>query len=523
MSELQDDKKTSKKNRTNVDCSKLKKIMFSIFLFIRYYVDIIIDKAFGYFYDSKKRMLGKCTNPIVLSSAVSLAKKIRKGELKSEQVVQAFIDRIKEVNPILNAMVDTRFNEALAEARRIDKEIEIGSILDTDFQEKPFLGVPFTTKESTAVKGLSWTFGLPKRRGKKASFDADYVALIKNAGAICLGVSNIPQLNLWQETSNPLYGITNNPYDTTRNVGGSSGGESSILAAGGTAISIGTDIGGSCRIPAYMCGMTFRTGKEEQTIVVAGVLARHSEDIASVLKVLVAENEPKLKLDEPVKVISIRVHYILDPRDPFVSPSRNEMKRTMANAVEYFSRISQVKPKQVEFEGTKYGGRLWKYWMSKESNADFKKDIMNREGQVNSILEILRYFAGGGDYTLATIFNFINGLLPMPNEDWAKKETEKLREQILETLKDDGVLLYPSAPWPASYHHTALLRPWNFNLFAIWNVLKFPVTQVPMGLVNGLPVGIQVVAAPYQDRLCIAVARELEREFGGYVPPFQTS
>lgn len=90
-------------------------------------------------------------------------------------------------------------------------------------------------------------------------------------------------------------------------------------------------------------------------------------------------------------------------------------------------------------------------------------------------------------------------------------------------LKDDGVLLYPSAPWPANYHHTALLRPWNFNLFAIWNVLKLPVTQVPMGLKNGLPVGIQVVAAPFQDHLCITVARELEKAFGGYVPPYQIS
>lgn len=88
-------------------------------------------------------------------------------------------------------------------------------------------------------------------------------------------------------------------------------------------------------------------------------------------------------------------------------------------------------------------------------------------------------------------------------------------------LGTNGVLLYPSAPWPASYHHTSYLRPWNFNLFCTWNVLKFPVTQVPLGLKNGLPVGIQVVAAPYQDRLCLAVAKELEKAFGGYVPPFK--
>lgn len=88
-------------------------------------------------------------------------------------------------------------------------------------------------------------------------------------------------------------------------------------------------------------------------------------------------------------------------------------------------------------------------------------------------------------------------------------------------LGTNSVLLYPSAPWPASYHNTAYLRPWNFNFWSIWNALKFPATQVPMGLKNGLPLGIQVVAAPYQDRLCLAVAKELEMAFGGYVPPFK--
>lgn len=124
---------------------------------------------------------------------------------------------------------------------------------------------------------MSWTFGLKKRQGKKASFDAECVESMKKAGAILLGVSNIPQLNLWQESSNPVYGLTKNPYNTTRNVGGSSGGESSILAACGSPIGIGkklllfgsckihynsllfsllgTDIGGSCRIPAFMCGV----------------------------------------------------------------------------------------------------------------------------------------------------------------------------------------------------------------------------------------------------------------------------
>ena len=90
-------------------------------------------------------------------------------------------------------------------------------------------------------------------------------------------------------------------------------------------------------------------------------------------------------------------------------------------------------------------------------------------------------------------------------------------------LGDNGVLLYPSDSFPASYHYTSIVRPFNISTFALWNALKFPVTQVPLGLNSaGLPVGLQVVSLPNRDRLCLAVARELEKTFGGYVPPFKT-
>lgn len=160
---------------------------------------------------------------------------------------------------------------------------------------------------------------------------------------------------------------------------------------------------------------------------------------------------------------------------------------------------------------------------------------------MNTFLEIIRFILRKSEYSLAVIFVLIDHLLPKQNEEWARSLTTELQKILtvknqykncfcktltLKIFKDklgkNGVLLYPSAPWPASYHYTAFLRPWNFNYFSIWNALKFPVTQVPLGLSSeGLPLGIQVVAAPYQDHLCIAVAKELEKAFGGYVPPFK--
>lgn len=226
--------------------------LLQIWIFLRHYIDLLIDKIFGFLYNSTRVHLPGTNDKIVLESATVLARKIRKGELKSEVVVRTFINRIKAVNCILNAVVDERFEDAIKEAKSVDHLIADGK---ADFDVQLFLGVPFTAKESTACNGMANTFGLVCRKGIKADVDAECVALMKKAGGILLGVTNIPSLNLWQEVFNPIYGVTNNPYNTTRNVGGSSGGEAAIGCAGGSPIGLGTDIGGSLRIPSFMCGV----------------------------------------------------------------------------------------------------------------------------------------------------------------------------------------------------------------------------------------------------------------------------
>ncbi|XP_019773808.1 fatty-acid amide hydrolase 2-A isoform X2 [Dendroctonus ponderosae] len=514
--------------------SKARYYIFKLFLCLRYYLDLLIDRLFGIYYDSKREYIPKVKNQLVLESATALARKIQRRELTSVQVVEAFIERIQQVNPIINAIVDNRFEDALSEARQIDQDIANGTIQEVDFQDKPFLGVPFTSKESTAAKGLSWTFGLKKRQGKKASFDAHCIESMKKSGAILLGVSNVPQLNLWQETSNPVFGLTRNPYNTTRNVGGSSGGEAAILAACGSPLGVGTDIGGSARIPAFMCGvfghkisnsivstkgLTYRTGEEEETMVCVGPLARHVDDLLPFIKLLAGSNADRLNLGLQVPVKKLKVYYVTNPKDPLMSPFREEMHSVLLKAVRHLEGLCLEKPQELVFEQLQHQYKLWKYWMSLEMK-NFRKDLNNREGDVNAVWEIIKHFLFGGDFTTATVFNLINGFLKPVNSVWAVEVTQSLKEAFLTKLDDNSVLLYPSAPFPASYHNAALLRPYNFDCFALWNTMKFPVTQVPMGLgKEGLPLGVQVVAAPDQDRLCLAVAKELEREFGGFVPP----
>lgn len=125
------------------------------------------------------------------------------------------------------------------EAKQIDERIANGQISDTEFAEKPFLGVPFTTKDSTSVKGKLHTLGLVSRETTKSKDDAECVLLIKQAGGIILATTNIPEVNKWQETRNNIVGQTNNPYDTRRTVGGSSGGEAALIASGASCFGLG--------------------------------------------------------------------------------------------------------------------------------------------------------------------------------------------------------------------------------------------------------------------------------------------
>lgn len=127
-------------------CKQIRAIALIMLAFIRYYIDLLIDTIFGLFYNSKVERVGKPRNKLVLESATTLARKIRKREVTCEEVVKAFIDRIHEVNYLLNAVVDERFDEAIEDAQNIDKDIASGKITEEDFNKKPFLGKNYNSR-----------------------------------------------------------------------------------------------------------------------------------------------------------------------------------------------------------------------------------------------------------------------------------------------------------------------------------------------------------------------------------------
>jgi fatty acid amide hydrolase 2 len=174
----------------------------------------------------KKQTIPTISDGLLKISATELAAKIRKREVSSEQVCTAYIKRIKEVNPFLNAIVEERFESALQDARNIDSYLRESLESEEELEKtRPLLGVPLTVKESCSLEGLSLCGGTLSRAGIKASTDSEVVAKLKASGAVALLVSNTPEICLSWESNNFITGRTNNPYDTTRTSSGSSGGE----------------------------------------------------------------------------------------------------------------------------------------------------------------------------------------------------------------------------------------------------------------------------------------------------------
>ena len=187
--------------------------------------------------------------PIYYSSVRALAQAIRNREVSSEEVVQACLDRIDRVNGALNAVVQIQHEAAVARAREADAALARGENWGA------LHGVPMTIKDSLDTAGVISTGGTKGREAFVPDRDATVVSRVRGAGAILLGKTNTPEFTLSFETSNLVYGLTNNPFDLERSPGGSSGGAAAIIAAGGSPFDIGSDYGGSIRLPSHFCGI----------------------------------------------------------------------------------------------------------------------------------------------------------------------------------------------------------------------------------------------------------------------------
>jgi fatty acid amide hydrolase 2 len=448
-------------------------------------------------------------------SATWLARAIREKRLTSRRVVEAHITRARTLNPTLNAIVADRFDAALAEADAADRTDPKG----------PLHGVPCTIKESFHVAGMPNTAGLVARKGTIAREDAPTVTRLRAAGAIPIGVTNTSELCMWMESKNQLYGLTRNPYDPTRTVGGSSGGEGAIVGAGASPFGLGSDIGGSIRMPAFFNGVfghkpsvglipnegqfPLAEGVAAE-LLTTGPLCRRAEDLPLLTSILAGK-----QIDPDARLDGMTVHVVEDNgRTPVSRDLRAAQLRAASALADRGARLRTTR-----IHSLRDSLDVWSAAMS--SGGQSYREML---GSPNVALELVKLIAGRSDFTLPSLGLAVLELAPKFLKSRVARAIalrSSLRTEIAE-LVGDGVLLYPPYTRTAPRHGSPLVPPRLFDWVytAVWNPLGFPVTQVPLGLDRrGLPLGVQVVGAHGADGRTIGVAIELERALGGWTCP----
>ncbi|EDW10603.1 fatty-acid amide hydrolase 2-B [Drosophila mojavensis] len=498
---------------------------------------------FRLIYGAKGKSMPPITDPILLESATSLARKIRNQELSSVQVLESFIRRIKEVNPLLNCVVDERYDEALKEAAAADALIKSGQYTKEELATlKPFLGVPISTKDCIAVKGMLHTAGLYSRREVRAADDSDAMGLMRKAGAIPFALTNVSEMCMWWESNNTVHGRTNNAYDTNRIVGGSSGGEGCVQSAAGSPFGLGSDIGGSIRMPAFFNGIFGHKpskfivsnkgqfpspfSEEQNSFLGLGPMSRFAEDLRPMLQIMAGERADLLRLDKPVELDKIKFFYQeSDGGGRMVSAVDKDLLLAMRRVADHLSKkFGAGQVKQVQLPQIRQSAAIWFANMRDDSGHGFSYQLGDLRYDINTYLELLKWLVGASKHTLIGLITAVMDNAQCQHGSSKYKhmvaKRDNLRATLQQLLGDNGVLIYPTHPTVAPYHNEPITRPINFSYTGIVNVLGFPATAVPLGLGSeGLPLGVQVIANFNEDRLCLAVAEELERAFGGWVRP----
>ena len=474
-------------------------------------------------------------------SALDLARAIRTGEASSRDVVEAHIARLRAVQPRINALAADRFEAARAEADAADRRVADA----TDVADLPLLlGVPCTIKESIALEGMPNCAGLLARRDHRADATAPAAGRLIAAGAIPLGVTNVSELTMWIEAQNFVYGRTSNAYDPSRVAGGSSGGEGAAVGSGGSPIGLGTDIGGSIRLPAFFNGVFGHKATawvvpnsghfppaegEVGRLLAVGPLARRAEDLMPVLRAIAGPDgsDPycrDVELGDPADVSLDGLDVVLSEGASWI-PVRRELREARERAAAALAGAG-ARVRHVPLRSMRRALELYLVALQAGATKGFR-ELLEEEVGAAGRLALHRVGWGAlrrrGPHTWPTVLllatESLFARMPERRARRARAAGRALAEEV-EAVIGDGVLLHPPHPRVAPRHGRTVGRPWVVTPTAVFNLLGLPVTQVPLGLnPAGLPIGVQVAAGRDRDHATIAVALELERAFGGWVPP----
>jgi fatty acid amide hydrolase len=497
-------------------------------------------------------------------SARAITALIANGELSSTEVVEHFITRLNDVNGKLNAVTADLAESARKAAADVDAARARGESLP------PLAGLPVTIKECFDLAGTASTFGLTTRRDEIESGDDPHVAAWRAAGAIPIAKTNLPQLMVFTETDNPLYGRTNNPWDLERSCGGSSGGEAAVIAAGASPLGLGNDIGGSLRVPAAFCGITsirptagrtpdycghgLPTG---QTGIVAqvGPMARHVEDLVLGLRVLDRARNPFVipgpELGDPAAVEPARLRFAVftDDGEFPVAPAA---RRAVSEATKFLTAAGATETAWKPPPLSRATDLLFAC-LSADRAHSFRQLL--RGNRVDRRLRPL--------LLLSAMPPWLRGVAAAALDSFGQRRTARnvrrfapgstaaywqtieaiaafRRDLLLSFDQADGgpidFVLCPAYALPAVRHGATELMPMPGAYTPIANVSGFPAGVVPVTRVRtgeeserpagrdmmdrvaretergstGLPISVQVIARPWHDHVALAAMATIE-------------
>ena len=505
------------------------------------------------------------SSDIVTQSAVELVKALASGELSSAEVVEAHIQQVEAVNRQLNAVVFPMFDQAREMARQLDNRRARGSSLGA------LHGLPVTIKDMFDLQGAPTTAGITTRSGHRAISDADAVARFRQAGAIPLGKTNIPMMGMKSSSENPLYGSTKNPWNLDRTPGGSSGGESAIIAAGGSPLGLGSDGGGSIRWPCHSCGiaglkptsrrLSFRGHWSLPNFLddwaQPGPMARHVHDLDLAMQVLCqppASNpgggdSPNAPIGDfrKVRLDQLKVGYYTQLS--WLKPMRTA-QRAVEETIGQLQRagvdVQVFDPPNVDHAMGLYFGIFYadalqfvrRQLRGAELDNDFRRYILLSRMPTSARQVMSRIFAWRGQRSMSDTLRYMRKRVRSTPEYLELLNHQKdYRERFIAALDaaEIDALIGPPNPMPA-YRHGEFYSNYSLIYTSLYNLLGLPAGVVPVTTVRksegksdsrgsdyvercfartirgsvGLPVGVQVVARWWREDVVLAIMSEIE-------------
>ena len=479
---------------------------------------------------------------MIFDSAHEILEKIKQREVSSLEVLESFLAQVEKVNPKINAIV------ALDAERAKEKAIEADNKINLKSKLGPLHGLPMTIKDAFEVEGIVSTGGNPAWKDNIPKRNAEAVQRLVDAGAIIFGKTNVPFLSSDLQSFNKIYGTTNNPWDLERTPGGSSGGSAAALAAGMTPLELGSDIGGSIRVPAHFCGLyghkpsyniisevghmppppgSILTGNG---LSVAGPLARSPEDLEIALDVLVSAQEQdsqawKVKLPKARTKKTKELKIAVWPDEPYAEADNeitNLIKDTAEDLKHAGAKVETV-DLPISFEEI---DKIYSLLLNPLMLAGSPKETFETLAKLNESLD---------PNDMSELAKVARGSV-LKHADWVLVNAmrQNMRQKWREFFNKFDVILCPTCITPAFKHNHNPVHERKLTIngkddeylrATLWAgpavSAGLPSTNVPIGMSsNNLPISMQITGPYLEDKTCLEVAKVVRNIRGGFkIPP----